>query len=280
MTHRTPDEHPLTTPTDEGAHQPTRQEDESNGPSAVVATSDQTSARDRLRAELTKRPGRGQLIVAVLLAVLGFAAAVQIRLTDTDGDFSGQRRQDLVALLDSLSSATDRAENQIDELEQTRDDLLTSSQRRQAALEEGRGQLEVLGILTGTTAATGPGITITVSAADGGVNAASLLNGVEEMRDAGAEAIEINDTVRVVASTAFTDKDGQVLADGVSLRAPYVIDVIGSPHTLSEAMVFPGGFSDEIEQLGGSADVEEADVVQVASLHKVKPPEYAQPTDR
>lgn len=250
------------------------------GPDDAAVEPTPPSSRDRLLAELVKRPGRGQLVVAALLAMVGFAAAVQIRLTDTDDDFSGQRRQDLVTLLDSLSSATDRAETQIDELERTRDDLLTSTQRRAAALEEGQRQLEVLRILTGTSAATGPGITVTVSDRDGAVTAASLLNGVEEMRDAGAEAIEVNDTVRVVASTAFTEKDGEVLVDAVPLRAPYVIDAIGSPNTLSEAMVFPGGFSDEVAQLGGSAEVEEADVVQVASLHEIEPAEYAQPTDR
>lgn len=238
------------------------------------------SARSRLAKAFVARPGRGQMIVAVLLALLGFATAVQIRLTNTDEDFSGQRRQDLVALLDSLSSATERTESRIEELNQTRDELLTSSQRRQAALEEGRKQLDVLAILTGTVAATGPGITVSVTDPDGSVTAASLLNGVEEMRDAGAEAVEINDLVRVVASTSFIEEDGQIVADGVTLRAPYVIDAIGSPHTLSEAMVFPGGFSDEVEELGGVANVEELDVVRVDSLHKIRKPEYSQPTDR
>lgn len=237
-------------------------------------------ARSRLARAFFARPGRGQLVVAVLLALLGFAAALQIRLTNTDGDFSGQRRQDLVALLDSLSSATDRSESRIDGLEETRDDLLTNSQRRQAALEQGRSELDVLALLTGTVAATGPGITVTVTDPDGSVLAASLLNGIEELRDAGAEAIEVNDQVRVVASTSFTEVDDQIVVDDVTLRPPYLIDAIGSPQTLSEAMVFPGGFSDEVEELGGAASVEQLDVVRVDSLHKIEEPEYSQPTDR
>ncbi len=237
-------------------------------------------ARSRLARAFFARPGRGQLVVAVLLALLGFSAALQIRLTNTDGDFSGQRRQDLVALLDSLSSATDRSESRIDELEETRDELLTSSQRRQAALEQGRSELDVLALLSGTVAATGPGITVTVTDPDGSVLAASMLNGIEELRDAGAEAIEVNDQVRVVASTSFTEVGDQIVVDDVTLRPPYVIDAIGSPQTLSEAMVFPGGFSDEVEELGGAASVEQLDVVRVDSLHKIEEPEYSQPTDR
>ncbi|MGI8993459.1 MAG: DUF881 domain-containing protein [Nocardioidaceae bacterium] len=251
----------------------------SDGAAAAGATA-AVGTRQRLTAVLARRPGWGQALVAALLALLGFAAAVQVRITDTDGSFGGQRRQDLVALIDSLSSATDRAESQLNDLEHTRDGLLTSSQRRQAALKESRDRLDVLSILTGIVAATGPGITLTVRDAQGDDVAAAMLNGVEELRDAGAEAIEINDAVRVVASTSFTQQDGLVYVDQVPLRAPYVIDAIGAPNTLSEGMVFRGGFVDSIEALGGTAEVERADVVEVASLHRIKPDEYARPTER
>ncbi len=234
----------------------------------------------RLLNALKARPSRGQVIVAVLLCVLGIAAATQIRLTRSDDDFSGQRREDLVDLLDSLSSANDRARTQLDELEQTRSALRSSSQRRAAAVEEGQNRLAVLGILSGTLPATGPGVTITIDDPTGAVDAATLLDGIEELRDAGAEAIEINDQVRVVASTSFTDGDGEVTIDGETVRPPYVIDAIGGSHTLSEAVIFRGGLRDAVERDGGVVDIREADVVEVASLHTIQQPEYAQPTDR
>jgi uncharacterized protein YlxW (UPF0749 family) len=221
---------------------------------------------------------RAQLLVAFLLAVLGFAAVTQVRLTRTDDDFSGQRREDLVDLLDSLSAAADRTRGQLADLEQTRDELMSSSERRQAAIDEGNERLQVLQILTGTVAAEGPGVTITVDDPEDAVPASTLLNGVEELRDAGAEAVEINDVVRVVASTYFTESDGVVSVDGVELRAPYVIDAIGSSHTLSDAVSFPGGFADGVEQYGGSVDVREKDLVEVGSLHTLETPEYSQPT--
>lgn len=221
---------------------------------------------------------RRQVIVAVLLAALGFAAVVQVRLTRTDDDFSGQRRDDLIELLDSLSAASDRASQQIGDLEATRDDLLTSSQRRQTAVDEGRERLAVLEILSGAAPAQGPGVTITIEDPSAAVTAAVLLNGIEELRDAGAEAIEINDVVRVVASTAFTATGGVLSADDVELRPPYVLDAIGDSHTLSEAVVFPGGLQSGVEEVGGSADVVESDLVEVGSLHTITPPEYSQPT--
>lgn len=227
----------------------------------------------------TMKRARAQAVVAVLLALLGFAAAAQIRLTHQEGSYAGQRREDLIELLDSLSAAAERTQKQIDELERTRGDLLSSSERRQAALEEAKEQLVVLGILAGTLRAEGPGVTVTITDPSGAVTAASILNGVEELRDAGAEAIEVNDRVRVVASTWFVERDGVVVVDGHELRPPYVLDAIGSTHTLSEAVIFPGGLADQVSRLGGEVAVKEVDVVTVSSLHPADPPEYSQPTD-
>jgi uncharacterized protein YlxW (UPF0749 family) len=233
-----------------------------------------------LSSLLVGRPGGAQVVVAVLLAALGFAAVVQVRLTHTDDSFSGARRGDLVELLDSLSGAADRAQQQIGDLQQTRTDLLSASKRQSAAVAEERDQLSVLQILTGSVAAVGPGVTVTIADPDSAVTAPILLNGIDELRDAGAEAIEIDNAVRVVASTSIVERDGVLVADGTELHAPYVIDVIGSSHTLADAVMFPGGLSDEVKAVGGTASVQEAAVVKVDSLHTVVPPEYSQPTAR
>lgn len=236
--------------------------------------------KPQLRNMFGVRGVRGQIIVAVLLGALGFAAVVQVRLTRTDDDFSGQRREELIQLLDSLSAAGDRAQTQIDELQVTRSELLSSSERRQAALEDRQRQLEVLQILAGTVPTVGPGVTITINDPEGGVTEGDLINAVGELREAGAEAIEINDSVRVVASTSFTtDADGVISADGVELRPPYIIDAIGSADTLSQALEFPGGLQEMVERANGEVQVDESNSVEIKSLHRVGPAEYAQPSD-
>lgn len=226
------------------------------------------------------RPGRAQLVVALLLAALGFAAVVQVRLTQSDDDFTGARRSDLVQLLDSLSGAADRTQQQIDELQQVRRELIDTSARREAVLEEGRARLGALQVLAGTVAAVGPGVTVTIEDPSAAVRAPVLLNGINEMRDAGAEAIEINDSVRIVASSSLADTSDGVTADGTTVRPPYVLDVIGASHTLAEAVRFPGGLTDEVEQVGGTVAVAEADTVEVEALHTPVAPEYSQPTER
>jgi uncharacterized protein YlxW (UPF0749 family) len=238
---------------------------------------DNTGLR-RLWTAVSGRPSRSQVLAAVLLALLGYAATVQIQLTHASVDFAGQRRQDLVELLDSLSGASDRAEQQINELQTTRAELQSSSSGRAAAIADARKRLDDLQILAGTIAAVGPGVTITIEDPESSVTSASLLNGIEELRDAGAEAIQLGGTVRIVASSWFAGAPGALTVDGHAVRPPYVIEAIGSAHTLSDAVGFPGGLADEIASLGGKVTVQEDDSVTVDALHPVEQPQYSHPT--
>jgi uncharacterized protein YlxW (UPF0749 family) len=236
------------------------------------------SGARRLLSALTGRPSRRQLIAAVLLAVLGYAAAVQIQLTRASDDFAGQPRDNLVELLDSLSGASDRAQQQITQLQHARDLLLSSSTGRAAAIADAQKRLDDLEILAGTIPAQGPGVIITIEDPESSVTAASLLNGIEELRDAGAEAIQINHTVRFVESSWISGNPGAVSVDGHLVHPPYVIDAIGSAHTLSEAVGFPGGLADEISSLGGHVTVQEQNSVKIDALHPADQPQYSHPT--
>jgi uncharacterized protein YlxW (UPF0749 family) len=221
-------------------------------------------------------------VVGVLLALLGFAAAVQVNEVDSDDDYSGTRREDLVQLLQTLSSAQERAARQVAELEQTRAELAASTDTRRAALDDAREQLEALQLLAGQKAATGPGVTISIGDPDGSIAAATLLNAVQELRDAGAEAIEVNDVARVVAQTWFgegsAEADGALAVDGIPVEAPYVVEAIGDPDTLVEAVGFPGGLIDEVEALGGTVTVTPVDALEIESSAVDRVDDFAEPS--
>jgi len=213
------------------------------------------------------------------MAVLGFGAVVQGRAVSEPGEYAGTRRGDLIQLLDSLDDARNQAEEDLQELQLTKRELEDQGTQTQAALREAREQASTLAILSGTVGATGPGIVIRIDDPVDQVGASTLLNVIEELRDAGAEAIEINHTARVVAQTYFADADDGVSVDGAIVSAPFIIDVIGQSHTLSEAVEFPGGVAEIVESLGGSVEVEERETVDVTSLAVRAEPEYAQPAD-
>jgi uncharacterized protein YlxW (UPF0749 family) len=253
-----PEEEPATVPEEEPVNRPT--------------------GRERLLRSLKTPRSRGQITAAVLLAVVGFASVVQVQATEANDDYEGMREEDLVQLLNSLSSASQRAENEIAELEQTRSSLRSDTDARQAALEQARERARVLGILAGTLPTVGPGIVVTVQDPEGNVGIDQMLNGLQELRDAGAEAIELNNSVRVVAQTALEDGEEGILADGTELTPPYTIEVIGEPETLAGALNIYSGFVDDVEgpDIGGSVTIEESSNVEIATLSEPLEPEYAE----
>jgi len=238
--------------------------------------------RQRAWHGLTARPGRGQVLVAVLLGLLGFAAAVQVRSVDSGSEYAGARRGDLVQLLETVSAAQSRTLAQLSELEQTRAELEASTEQREAALNEAQDRLDMVQLLSGQVGATGPGIAVTIEDPDGTVGATTLLNAVEELRDAGAEALEVNNEARIVAQTWFGDAPdlagGSLAVDGRTVSAPYIIEAIGARETLAEAVTFPGGLADEVEALGGTVAVAASERVLVESLAPEPDTEFADPS--
>ena len=91
--------------------------------------------RDRLRKAVV-RPSRRQVVVAALLAVLGFAFVVQVRDTAANDTYAGLRESELVEVLDGLTGTAERARREVDRLEARRDELANENQARFAALDE------------------------------------------------------------------------------------------------------------------------------------------------
>lgn len=218
-----------------------------------------------------------QVVVALLIGGLAFAIMVQIR-DDGKDDYSGVRGENLVELLKSLDAANERLATQIDDLSATRDDLLSSTKRSKQAQKQAKLRAEQLAILSGSVGATGPGIEVVISDPDKKIDAAGLLDAIEELRDAGAEVIAINGVARVVAQSYFLDDEDQIRVGGREIKRPYRIEAIGDAQSLAQAVGFPGGLIAGIEIRGARAFVTEQDKVTITALADVKSPEYARPT--
>ena len=225
-------------------------------------------------------PGRGQIIAASILFVVGMAGVMQIRINADDDTYTTARREDLISLLDGLGAESRRLEGEIAELERTRAGLQSGADSQRIARENAEKRREELSILAGTLPAEGPGIRMRISDPNYRVSYGVLLNAVGELRDAGAEVIELNDTVRVVASTWFgTDAAGDLLVDGERVTRPITIEAIGDSHSLEEGARFRGGIVSEIEgpKIGGQVSIERLPRVVVTSLHVTADNQYARP---
>ncbi len=224
-----------------------------------------------------RRPSVSQVVVALLLGGLAFAITLQIKQSD-ETDYSGVRGDQLVELLKSLDSANERLGTQIQELTATRNDLLSSTKRSDEAEKQAKERAEQLGILSGTSGATGPGIRLLITDPNRSIDAPSLLDAVQELRDAGAEAIVINGVARVVAQTYFLDDVDSVRVGGQEVKRPFTIEAIGDPSTMAEAAKIRAGLIDRIFNRGGTATISKVDKITITALADVKSPEYARPT--
>lgn len=239
-------------------------------------------APQQLRRLARPRATRSQLLVALLCGLLGFALVVQVRNSGSDAGLRGARTEDMTRILDDLGARSDRLRTEIDALRVTRDRLADGTDRSRAALMESERRAQELGILAGTLPASGPGVLVTITDPAGKVRANVVLDAVEELRDAGAEALQIDGgaaAVRIVAATAFLDDpSGGLLVAGQRLRPPYRLTAIGDPATLLPALRIPGGVVDTVATAAGArAAVAAAPTANVAALHRPAAPRYARP---
>lgn len=239
------------------------------------------TGRQRLVAGLwPPRVTRAQLIVAVLLFGLGFGLAVQVASnSDSDSALRGARQEDLVRILDELDDRTQRLEDEKQGLEKQRDELENSSDQAEEARKQTVEKERQLGILAGTVAAQGPGIEMTIDDTKGTVEADMLLDAIQELRAAGAEAIQVNG-VRVVAGTYLSDSDKSVSVDGNKITAPFRFKVIGNPQDLEPALNIPGGVVQTLEKEQATVVVERSDKIVVDALRAAKRPDYARSSSR
>ncbi|WGW13278.1 DUF881 domain-containing protein [Saxibacter everestensis] len=228
-------------------------------------TRDGRSPWQRLRYAASMKTVRSQILAAILLAILGFGVVAQVKQTDESG-LSSLSESDLVRVLDDVTERNDRLQAEMEELEQTRRELESGSNQQALAEEQAKERADTLAILAGTAPATGPGVILTITDPDAAVTAGDFVNLIQELRDAGAEAIQVNGS-RVVANTAFLPaEDGGVAIGNANLTRPYTIAVIGDPDTISTALRIPGGVEDAVNQRGGSLAIKAQESVDVSAV--------------
>ena len=230
----------------------------------------------RLAQRARRRRLTSHLLITALCALLGFAIVTQVRRTESGDALADARPQDLVEILDGLNRRADELTAEVADLERTLAALRSGGASSEAALAEAHRQAETLAVLAGTAPATGPGVTIDIDDPNGTVPPEVLLAAVQELRNAGAEAIQVNG-VRIGVDSYFSGVGGAVVNDGVALAAPYRIVAIGDPPTLTAAMQIPGGVGDTVKRAGGTLSIQSAVSVIVDALRPVHANTYARP---
>jgi uncharacterized protein YlxW (UPF0749 family) len=199
-----------------------------------------------------------------MFVVLGFTLTAAIADSGSNSILTNARQSDLVSLLDDLAQREARLEAENSRLEAARETLLGGDEY--SALNEAKRRADALGVLAGSETIVGSGIEISIN---GNLTATTLIDAIQELRDAGATAIQISDrglAVRLVANSWFADSSNGITVGGTALQVPITISVIGDPTVLTPAIGIPGGLIDTVGAGGGLVTVNESDNVDISAI--------------
>ncbi|HEX8767847.1 MAG TPA: DUF881 domain-containing protein [Jatrophihabitans sp.] len=225
------------------------------------------------------RNHRATALIGTLLALLGFALAVQVRSNSQTDALASAREDDLVRILDDQNSRIERLQRQINDLQTARQRLSDSGNNNAVARQEAQRQADALAVLTGAAPAHGPGIRVSITDPLHALRAEQLLDVVEELRGAGAEVIQFG-PVRIGTSSAFTDSGSGVSLDRTALQPPYQVLAIGDPKTLNTALNIQGGVVNTVHAAGGEVAIAEQPMISITATRTIPAPKYATPTGK
>lgn len=189
------------------------------------------------------RSRSAQVLLALVCFVLGILLVVQFRTqTRLSRQVASLPISEQMQIINNLSQANDqlRAEVaglqlQLSEYEQT---------VGKSELDRMVQDINMLRVINGSSEVSGAGVELTIGGTigpRGRLRAEEMHDLINELRDAGAEAIAINN-IRLVVNSSFTNSSDGIIVNGDRLLVPpYVIQAIGEPQGLETALKRPGG---------------------------------------
>ena len=180
---------------------------------------------------------RSQLALATVALVLGLLVVVQLRAQAGNGGLAQLSSQDLTVLVANLNARNDQLRREVSTLDDELAALNLNSSRGEESLDELRADLRRVRAYAGLDAVGGQGITISITGPIDGSGVEELIN---ELRNAGAEAIGVGD-VRVVTGVVITGEPGAASIEGASLGDTFELSAIGAPDKLTGSLTRSGG---------------------------------------
>ena len=176
------------------------------------------------------------LYLTVALLFMGLFAVIQFRTyQQVERAALARSTVDQGQIISDLIDANSTLRREVD-------DLRTQVFRYELDSERGEigallGDLNAVQVLNGLVETAGPGVEVRV---DSELAVADMQDLINELRNAGAEAIAVNERRIVARSVVARGKKG-LLIDGIEIGPPYILKAIGSTQTLERALERKGG---------------------------------------
>ncbi len=178
--------------------------------------------------------------VAMLIGMLGVG---QLNSQARPIEISRLSATELSTLIETLTARNRELRSGLADIRDQLRQYEVSGPQGESALQVSREDLRRLTAFAGLAAVDGQGIVMDV---DGKLDAIALNDLINELRNAGAEAIAV-DAVRITARTVATEGPRAIELDGVEVGERFTLRAIGSPDGLLGAMERPGGIISQLK---------------------------------
>lgn len=230
------------------------------------------------------------LTLGIVCFILTIAISIQFKtIKDSNSTVSqtltgNELRDQVLKWKEKYDKASKDLEKSEDKLEEIR---LQATQNDENALNK-ENEIKQDNVLLGLTDVSGSGIVITLkdnntvnrsslSPLDNIelylVHAGDLVEVVNALRNAGAEAISINGQ-RITNFTSIYCAGNVVVVNGEKISSPVEIKAIGSPELLYGSITIPGGYLELMKETGVMVEVNKADNISIGKYERVLNTQY------
>ncbi|WP_421776148.1 DUF881 domain-containing protein [Gardnerella sp. KA00288] len=219
------------------------------------------------------------LLMMLLCALLGFAYMIQVNRSNSLL-YETMSEEELTRLITETHSQIQSLEMRKSELTGQLDSLKQAVNKQDEARRIAQQNAQANGLISGRLPAVGRGIIIHITAGEKeNIDAATMFQLLEELRNSGVEVMSIND-VRIVTSSYISQTKHGLLCDGVMIDPPYIVKAIGDPQNLQNAVNIAGGVGSRLKvKFGSSVSVSVPDEVEITATREPKQYEYAKPVE-
>ena len=180
-----------------------------------------------------------QIILTLVCFLMGLVIAAQWRTRSRIARSPAMLSSvEQAVMMSNLIESNARLRSEISELEKQL--RAFQQEERQSALQKLVDELTRLKIVNGLVETSGPGIELKLV---GGITTYDVQDVINELRNAGAEAMALNEQ-RLAMMSVIEEQGRRIMVDGVTVASPYVFQAIGDPDTLQQACGRKGGIID------------------------------------
>lgn len=213
------------------------------------------------------------LVFGILCLILTFAITVQLRVSSLSESESSQTKitdklkDEIFRLNDENIKLAEKFQNTTSEL----DDARNQAAQNDSSSKDTSELIKKYTIVSGKTDVTGQGIIIKYKPSDNEAKAdmvKDLRDIVNEIKNAGAEAIEINNQ-RIVGTTAIEMVKNKIEINDTEVSENFIIKAIGDSNLMYSGLIRPGGTIENIRESGVSIEINSENTIKINKYNEI-----------